>query len=648
MGFALKGNMNVSDQASKVDQARNRYREAQEELKESYDKDLSGIKENFETKTQKQAKNYSEHKDELEVQNRINNENYSNKTQEVISRSQEEFKTKLKDNVSKFEKENRQTKNELTDKLSSISDSYKKSFAENERYQNQVKKSMGERYSNANKSYQEDFNKQVASIDNRSKKQNIDNREFDRKERIDETKKHSEELESLRSSSGEQKFKEISRLRNDSENLRTTLERENLLLKDRQEERVGDLLKLKGQEGEDVQKNYAELQETIKKKNNDLQAKQNLDHKKESKNLEKKFNEDIRNIQSIANQKVKGGTQVDSLNDEIKNVKNSYENRLQATRNEMERTNLANREKEETNDQSYREQLKQMKTANRESLSKSESESNKSLKDTMTLNREKNNALEERFKVDHTLLKTEAEQKIARVTGQEQGKVKEQRVEFGRVVNSLNDKSMETINALKDEYSKDKSQYIEKTKKDLNQEKVALKSQLIRQNALKETLYEQKLADMEKQTTKIIENYENRISQITRKSDSEIESIKATEVERKFKDDQLNKSTINSILQQNETEIVQLRDRFERMIAKDRVLNDYRTNNLIQKYEDQIGKERSGHQKELSMRLNEAQTQFDRLYQSSEQDRENLRTQYEQRMENMKLAALAQENSKKV
>lgn len=640
--------MNVSDQASKVDQARNRYREAQEELKESYDKDLSGIKENFETKTQKQAKNYSEHKDELEVQNRINNENYSNKTQEVISRSQEEFKTKLKDNVSKFEKENRQTKNELTDKLSSISDSYKKSFAENERYQNQVKKSMGERYSNANKSYQEDFNKQVASIDNRSKKQNIDNREFDRKERIDETKKHSEELESLRSSSGEQKFKEISRLRNDSENLRTTLERENLLLKDRQEERVGDLLKLKGQEGEDVQKNYAELQETIKKKNNDLQAKQNLDHKKESKNLEKKFNEDIRNIQSIANQKVKGGTQVDSLNDEIKNVKNSYENRLQATRNEMERTNLANREKEETNDQSYREQLKQMKTANRESLSKSESESNKSLKDTMTLNREKNNALEERFKVDHTLLKTEAEQKIARVTGQEQGKVKEQRVEFGRVVNSLNDKSMETINALKDEYSKDKSQYIEKTKKDLNQEKVALKSQLIRQNALKETLYEQKLADMEKQTTKIIENYENRISQITRKSDSEIESIKATEVERKFKDDQLNKSTINSILQQNETEIVQLRDRFERMIAKDRVLNDYRTNNLIQKYEDQIGKERSGHQKELSMRLNEAQTQFDRLYQSSEQDRENLRTQYEQRMENMKLAALAQENSKKV
>ena len=67
-----------------------------------------------------------------------------------------------------------------------------------------------------------------------------------------------------------------------------------------------------------------------------------------------------------------------------------------------------------------------------------------------------------------------------------------------------------------------------------------------------------------------------------------------------------------------------------------------------QKYEDQIGKERSGHQKELSMRLNEAQTQFDRLYQSSEQERENLRTQYEQRMENMKLAALAQENSKKV
>ncbi len=639
--------MDVNDASMKVDQARNRYREAQEELKENYDKDLKNVKENFDAKVVKQSKTYGNQRLELEDQNKINNEHYTEKTRSAISQNQEEFKTKLKDNVSKFEQDATQTKNELTDKLSSISDSYKKSFAENERFQNQVKKTMGERYTNANKQYQSDFNTQVADIDSRSKKQNIDNRAFDRKERLETSKKHFDEIENLRSSTGEQKFKEISRLRDDSENLRTTLERENSLLKDRQEERVGDLLKLKKEESETTQKNYASLQDSVKKKNNELQVKQNLDHKLESKELEKKFNDDIRNIQSIANQKVNGGTQVDTLNDELKNTKDSYESRLGLMKDELGRSQVMGRDKEEAIDQTYRDQIKQMKSSNRENLAKTENESKKSLQEYMVQSREKNNILEDHFKADNMQLKTEGEQKITRATNQSESKVKDQRVEFGRVVNTINDKNMETINALKDEYSKDKTQYIEKTKKDVNDEKVAIKSQLIKHNALKETLYEQKLNEMEKQTGKIIENYENKIAQIVRKAEVEVDSIKTREAERKFKEEKLNKTTMENVQRQQEAEMFQTRDKYERMIAKDRVITDYKTNTLVQKYEDQLTKERVEHQKELSMRLTEAQTQFDRLYQSSEADRENLRIQYEQRMENVKLAALAQENSKK-
>ena len=47
------------------------------------------------------------------------------------------------------------------------------------------------------------------------------------------------------------------------------------------------------------------------------------------------------------------------------------------------------------------------------------------------------------------------------------------------------------------------------------------------------------------------------------------------------------------------------------------------------------------------MRLGEAQSQFERLFKSSEMEKETLRSQYEQRMENMKLASLSQVPSKK-
>ncbi len=639
--------MDVRDQSKAIDQARDRYREAQEDLRASYDKNLNQMKETFDAKTEKQSKTYAEHKTKLEEQNQVNNELYTEKTKSAINRGQQEFKERLRENVNRFETERNKSKADLSEKLTTISDSYKKSFDENNRYQDQIKKSMHERYTNANKNYQEDFNRQVKNLDENSKKAGIENRENDRQERINLMAKHSEEMEGQRTSSNEQKFKEVSRLRADNENVRTTYSRENQLLKDRQEERVAELFKMKDKESTDGQKNYEELQKNIRQKNVDAQERQNLAHKRESKELEKRFNDDVRNIQRVAAQKVKGGTQADTLHDELKQTKNSYENRLQAARDELSRNNQANTEKEEINDSSYREKLKQMKIAGVENLAKKEFEATEALNETIYQNRERNNALMDRYKSDTGNLKKEAEDRLAHVTKQSDGRMKEQRVEFGRVVNTMNEKNMDTINALKEDFSKDKTASIEKSKKDFNEEKISLKNEFNRQNAIRETMYEQKLAEMEKQTNKIIENYENRISQIARKAESEVESVKRREEGRTLKETQANKLAFQNLQKQNDNELAQVRDKYEGTIAKNQILNEVKTNTIVQKYEDQLNRERSEHQKELAVRLGEAQAQFERLHNASELERETLRNQYEQRMENMKLASLAQENSKK-
>lgn len=79
--------------------AKDRYREAQVELKGNYDRDLKNIKDNFDGKIEKQSKNYAEHKTKLEEENQINNEFYTDKTKSAINRGQEEFKTKLKEKI---------------------------------------------------------------------------------------------------------------------------------------------------------------------------------------------------------------------------------------------------------------------------------------------------------------------------------------------------------------------------------------------------------------------------------------------------------------------------------------------------------------------------------------------------------------------
>jgi hypothetical protein len=640
--------MDVRDLSQKVDQARNRYREAQEDLKGSYDRDLENVKTTADAKIKKQSQLFGKEKTKLEEQNTINNEVYSKKAADAIERSQNDYKERLKDSTAKFETDRKGLKNNFNEKLTGISESYKKSMAENNRYEDQVRKSLEDRYAKASKDYQKDFTGQIKNLDAKSKSQNLKNKEMDRNARMQETGKHNEELENLRVSNNEQKFKEVNRLRDDNESLRTTLTRENALMKDRHEDKVADLVKSKEKDGAERYQMFGELQKDIREKNLVSQEKQNKSHRAESQALEKKFNEDVRNIQSVANQKIKGGTSADSLHDELKQTKISYDNRLKMAYDELGRVNKDNSEKEDRNDIAYREKIKDLKNTHRESLAETETEARETFNSSIQEVRERNDELIDRYKNDLTTTKKDSENRLADNNNLSKKRITDQRVEFGRVVNTLNDKNMETLSAIKEDYSKDKTEYFEKAKKDFSEEKMAMKSEFNRQGALKETVYEQRLAEMEKQASKIIENYEQRISQIVRKAENEVSVIKSKEQEKSQKEAQSNKIAVDMLRKESEANLVQMRDKYQGEILRDRTLSDLQTNQIVQKYEDQLGRERADHQREMSMRLNESRAQFERLAKSVELEKETQRNQYEQRIENMRIASLAKEHSKKV
>jgi hypothetical protein len=508
---------------------------------------------------------------------------------------------------------------------------------------------MGERYSKANQNYKGDFDKQVERLDSRAKDSFAVQKEDAHKERQIQDKDNQANLESLRASGDDQKFKEVSRLRNDNESLRTNFGRERDSMKEQQDARIGDILKLKSKESEDGQKNFTNLQQNIREKSLAEEERVKINHQNESKGLEKKFNEDLRNMQHVTNQKIKGGTEVSSLKDENKQIISSYENRLQATRADAQQDRDADLEKGKEIDSNYRDKLKSIKLSNSEDIDRHDAELNGQHKQNFQEVKDKNNALIDRYKLEAGSSRVENENKLGKADLKSKGQLKNQRVEFGKYINTVNNKKMEEISSIKTEFNKDKSNFIEKSKRDFSDEKMIMKDEFNHQVTLKDDMYERKLAEMEKQTNKIIENYENRIGQIARKAENEVETIKSTEEERKAKESQAIKISFDSQERQHQMELGNIRDKYEHMIGKDRVLNEQQTNRIVQKYEDQLGRERTDSQKEIAMKLSESQAQFERLFRASELEKETLRNQYEQRMENMKLASLsAQGNTKKV
>lgn len=639
--------MDVKDYSQKLVQERDKFRKAEEGIRSSYEKNTEDMKESFDYKTKKLGKNYSNQKAELEEQNLVNNKLYSDKAKNEIAQKQEDFRNEIKKNTEKFDNDRNSMKSTFNDKLANLSDSYKKSTVENDRFHNQAKKTMGERYSKANQNYKSDFDGQVENLNEKTKEQFLAIKEDAKKERVRTDKEYQGNLENLRTSNEEAKFKEVSRLRNDNENLRTNFAQEKGAMADQQESRIDEVLKLKRLESEEGQQNFSNLQNDIRKKSIAEEERVKIAHQAEAKELNKRFNEDIRTVKHMSNQKILGGNEVVTLKDENKRMAESYETRMAAQRTDAAKNMSKAIEKDKENDSLNREKLKEVKTKAVNDLYEKEAVLNAKHKTSFQEAKDKTNTLIDRYKADLGKSRVDTEEKLSKADSKSKNQLKDQRVEFGKYINNVNSLKMEEITSIKDELSKDKSNFIEKSRRDYSEEKSLIKEDFNRQMAVKEGLYESKLSEMEKQTNKIIENYENRMSQILRKTEKEVDAMKSIEAERNAKESLAQKIAYDNMQAEHKAELSNVRGKYENMIGKDRAVTELQTNRLVQKYEDQLERERIDHQKEISMRLSESQAQFERLFKASELEKETLRSQYEQRMENMKNASLSEGHSKK-
>ena len=92
--------MEVKDYSQKLDQARDRFRENTNEIKNSYEKANNDLKENFEYRTNKQREAYDNDKANLEESNAKNLNLYSEKTKNEIAERQNQFKEEEKSQCS--------------------------------------------------------------------------------------------------------------------------------------------------------------------------------------------------------------------------------------------------------------------------------------------------------------------------------------------------------------------------------------------------------------------------------------------------------------------------------------------------------------------------------------------------------------------
>lgn len=639
--------MEVKDYSQKLDQARERFRENTSEMKNSYEKTNNDLKENFEYRTNKQRESYDRDKSNLEEANAKNLEIYSDKTKNEIAVKQNQFKEEIKKNTEKYTKDRNELKEKFDNRLSDISTSFRKSSDQKDRFHSEAQRTLNDRYERANKQLEGNFNQQVGTVNDKSRN-SIEEYKKDNLEKRDTINKENQKnLDNLRETSREQNFREVSRLKNDISTLREKFDQEKIGADEARDNSINELVKSKKKESLENAKNFSDLQDNIRKKNLADQEVQKQNHLGDIKRVEKRFSDDLKNYKKTTDHKLQGGTEVDTLRDEMLQSKKSSDNRISNLRANHEAQNEIERSKAERQDSNNNDQIKNLKQSKIDDVDQLKRRMEADFSKKMIETKDKNTDVIDRYKLENYKEKQAAEKRLDDLTLTSNDKVSKQRVEFGKVVNTINEKNIETINALKNEYSKDKTEFIEKSKRDFSDEKNQMKEDFNRSLDLREQAFNKKLDSTISDAQKMAQVYEDRLEQLARKADKEIDSLRMTFEENKIKDEQSHRLQIENVNTEHKNEVMGLREKYERIIAKDRALNEVQSNKIVQKYEDQLDRERFNFSKELQNKNLENQANFERLFKAAELEKETLKRQFEDRIEMMKLADLSDHNSKK-
>ena len=201
--------MDIKDYSQKLSQVNDSHRKEQNDLRSSHEKRLEDVKDNFEKKLAKQSLNYNVQNEKQAEQTIETNKMFTDKTQKDVLDRQETFRNNLAKNSEKFDADRNEMKTAFGNKLSNLSESYKKITEDNDRFHDQAEKTMGERYTKANQKFIGQFGKQVEGLEARSKDGLAEQKENYRKEKAALEKEHNDSYEDIRSSSLNENFKEF-------------------------------------------------------------------------------------------------------------------------------------------------------------------------------------------------------------------------------------------------------------------------------------------------------------------------------------------------------------------------------------------------------------------------------------------------------
>lgn len=629
--------MDINDYSNRLNQARTRFSDAQQELKENYNNDIERLEELHAKREESQRENYLKQKLNSEEESAARINRYDKDLKQELATRTERYNKGLEGERKQFNEDRKRLMDDYNQKLDSISKSFETSSTEKDKLHALYKDNMTERYEDGLSMREKDFNEKLGKMQSTATEKINDYRDLTTREKKKLISDFGNERKQLVQDASIARNKANSRHQVEMERLREAAKQNETTLKNNFDSANTSLRQTKNAQIEGQRETFENLSKDIMDRNQAELIKLNRQNKAEKRDLERDFASNRLSLERRTNALINEG-RGNKIEDTEKNLKSQHAIQVRNLKDTIEANNYIQNKQNERLAQGHSEELKKLESRHEQAIDEKDAEIRKVREtDIAAVKKELGDYQEKMSKRNRDIaMENEANQVKARRNLTDT--LDRQRTEFGREINKINLSNQQALSNVRDEMAKEQSKFIEKTRREVHHDREDLKDELRTNFAKKEESLTKQIEMEKSEKMKMEEAYQNKIDVLTTKSAKELEKLKIIENERRIEEKRAANQQMLEQQREFEKTISSLRRDFDRRLSRAKSNSDIRVAKITQKYEAQVKREREEHSATMDRQNRMMTENYNRLLHKTNMERDNLINQYELKIEKLREA----------
>lgn len=621
----------------KLSQVRSQYRNAADELKNSYDKNTKDLEKLHAKRSENQLEAFKNQKGKIEQDHEKNKDYFVKKSKADIGEIKKNFQERLGEERSSFHDTLVKSKTDFGNRIDDLSRSFRTAAEDREKVHKALSDSSKNKYkSNLDKAVK-DFDSKVKSIETRADG-NIESakNKWDQEKR-DLNISHRKENQKVVQDSNLSKYETRNKLQKEMELLREGHDSSTRSLQNNHESSMRNLRNNHERNREIMGKEFQNASQRLEERNREEIDRLSKENKLEMRKRSKEFNQDRLSLERKTHQLINAGSPERAKN-RIQRIEESFENRFKNVRNKMDQQNFAHAlEKEKMlnsfNNEHERQQINLDKELeNRESkIRELETRVIGKLKDDHQKTVENYQK-----KIKKSDLKAEEGALLNKKISEQA--LKKERASFSKNIQALENNNQKIVSELRKDLAKEQGNFIESARRKHHHERQELVSEMNNKFNYKVTALEEKINNLEDNRIKLINQYEEKLKNLQSDANNKAKDSKIANEERRLEDQKAFRHAFDSQRMDFQASLKKIRANFDKQLQKTKFSNERKMTETVSRYEKMLRDERMIMEREMKRKISHADNEYLRLKKQQQTDLAAMKAQYELKMEKLRQA----------